>query len=111
MALPTSDPVITDSAQLPTVAASQNAAALSGGGGGAIGDYLAGLIIVPETTSPGAVTFQDGSGSAVTAFPGGASSVADLKPFPVLLGGSSTAGPWKVTTGANVHIIARGRFT
>jgi hypothetical protein len=75
------------------------------------GDYLAGLLVVPATTSPGAVSIKDGSGSAIPVFTGGATSVADLKPFPIPLGLVSLNGAWKVTTGANVSVIAIGNFT
>lgn len=111
MAVPSIDPVFTDSSQAVAQAASQGPTAMSGGGGGAVGDYLAGVLIVPATTSPGAVSFQDGSGSAITIFTGGATSVADLKPFFVPIGAFSTSGAWKITTGAAVSIVARGRFT
>lgn len=92
-----------------TVAASQTAQAL--GGTGAAGDYLAGLLVVPATTSPGVVQIKDGAGSAVTVFAGGASSVADLRPFWLPLGVKSAAGAWAVTTGANVSVIAVGTFS
>lgn len=81
------------------------------GGVGAIGDGLEGLLISPATTSPGAVSVKDGGGSAITIFTGGASSVTDLKPFFVPLGARSAAGPWKVTTGANVSVVAVGNFS
>src|SRR4051812_6021458 len=51
------------------------------GSSGAIGDYLESVIIIPGTSSPGAVSIKDGAGAAITIFGGGASSVADLKPF------------------------------
>jgi hypothetical protein len=92
-----------------TVAASQTAQAL--GATGATGDYLAGVLIVPATTSPGAVSIKDGSGSAITIFTGGASSVSSLVPFFVPLGIKSTGGAWSVTTGANVSAIGVGNFT
>lgn len=92
-----------------TVAASQSDQAL--GATGATGDYLAGVQIIPATTSPGAVSIKDGSGSAITIFTGGASSVSNLVPFAVDLGMTSLAGAWKVTTGANVSVIAIGKFT
>jgi hypothetical protein len=92
-----------------TVAASQTDQSL--GSAGAIGDYLVGLLIVPATTSPGAVSIKDGGGSAITVFTGGATSVADLKPFFVELNIRSLAGAWKITTGANVSAIAVGQFT
>lgn len=92
-----------------TVAASQTDQAL--GATGATGDYLAGLLIVPATTSPGAVSIKDGAGSSITVFTGGASSVTSLVPFTVPLGMLSGSGAWKVTTGANVSVIGVGKFT
>lgn len=92
-----------------TVAASQTDQVL--GATGATGDYLAGLLIVPATTSPGAVSIKDGGGSAITVFTGGASSVSNLVPFFVPLGIKSLAGAWKVTTGSNVSAIGVGNFT
>ena len=92
-----------------TVAASSTDQAI--GATGAAGDYLAGLLIVPATTSPGAVSIKDGAGSAITVFTGGASSVSNLVPFFIPLGLKSAAGAWKVTTGASVSAIASGNFT
>lgn len=91
-----------------TVAAGQSDQVLGATGG--TGDYLAGLLIIPATTSPGAVSIKDGSGSAITVFTGGATSVVDLAPFFVPLGIYSTAGAWKVTTGSNVSAIGVGNF-
>lgn len=92
------------------VAASQTAQAL--GPTGNKGDVLEGLLVVPGTTSPGAVSIQDGSDAAITVFTGGASSAADLKPFFIPVGiRSKNTGGWKVTTGANVSVLASGRFT
>lgn len=92
-----------------TVAASVAAQVL--GTTGAIGDYLNGVLIVPATTSPGAVQIQDDSGTAITIFTGGATSVADLKPFFVPVSARSVAGAWKITTGAAVSAIGIGNFT
>lgn len=81
---------------------------------GAVGDYLAGVLIVPGTTSPGAVTIKDGSSSpdvSITLFTGGGSSVSNLVPFFVPLGIKSTVGSWRVTTGSNVSVLASGNFT
>lgn len=91
-----------------TVAAGQTDQTL--GATGATGDYLAGVLIVPATTSPGAVSIKDGAGSAITIFTGGASSVSNLVPFFVPLGIISAAGAWKVTTGSNVSAIGVGNF-
>ena len=92
-----------------TVAASQSDQAL--GATGASNDYLHSLIIVPATTSPGAVSIKDGGGSAITVFTGGALSVTALTPMVVPLSMVSTAGAWSVTTGAAVSVIAVGDFT
>jgi hypothetical protein len=95
-----------------TVAASQSAQML--GATGAVGDYLAGVLIVPASTSPGAVSIKDGNGSAITVFAGGASSLAGLQPFFVPIGAKCTAAAtpgWQVTTGANVSAVAVGSFT
>lgn len=80
------------------------------------GDVLDHLIIIPTTTSPGAVKITDGSaGTDIVVFNGGASSVADLKPIYVNLGARAKAtganGPrWLITTGTNVAVVAVGRF-
>jgi hypothetical protein len=96
-------------AEYETVAASATAQAL--GATGAAGDYLTGLLIVPATTSPGAVSIKDGGGSPITVFPGGASSVTSLIPFFVPILAKSVTGAWAVTTGAAVSVIASGNFT
>lgn len=92
-----------------TVAASQTDQALGATGG--TGDFLSHLLIVPATTSPGAVSIKDGAGGAITVFTGGADSVTNLVPFTVALNMTSGAGAWQVTTGANVSVIAVGNFT
>lgn len=91
-----------------TVAASQTAQTL--GATGATGDLLAGLLIVPATTSPGNVIVLDNA-TSITVFAGGASSLTELKPLWVPLGARSVSGAWKVTTGANVSVVAVGAFT
>lgn len=92
-----------------TVAASQTDQAL--GATGAVGDLLESLLVIPATTSPGAISIKDGAGSAITVFTGGADSVSTLHPFAIPLGIRSAAGAWSVTTGANVSVIASGSFT
>jgi hypothetical protein len=91
-----------------TVAASQTAQVL--GGTGATGDYLAGVLIVPATTSPGNVIILDNAIS-ITIFAGGASSVQSLAPIFVPLRMTSVSGAWKVTTGADVSVVAIGNFS
>lgn len=96
-----------------TVAASTalKLSATQGGGTGAIGDYLSHVVIIPSTTSPGAVTLTDGSGSAITIFAGGASSVSNLVPFAVPIGAVSTSGGWTLTTLGNETAIGFGKFS
>jgi hypothetical protein len=96
-------------AEYETVAASQTDQVL--GATGATGDLLARLLVVPATTSPGAVSIKDGAGTAITVFTGGASSVASLVPFSIPLNLYSLTGSWKVTTGVNVSVLAAGNFT
>lgn len=95
-----------------TVAASQTDQIL--GATGAVGDILKRLVIVPATTSPGAVSIKDGNGSSIIIFTGGATSVGSLAPIAVDLGMvalAATTPGWKVTTGANVSVIGIGKFT
>jgi len=93
-----------------TVAAGQTDQVL--GGSGAAGDLLAGLLIVPATDAPGAVSIKDGTGSAITLFVGGGTyPLPSVIPFFVPLGILSSAGAWKVTTGADVSVVAVGSFT
>jgi hypothetical protein len=96
--------------QYKAVAASQTAAGLGTSGSTVAGDVLEGVLIVPATTSPGAVAILDGT-TSISVFAGGAGSVSNLVPFFVPLGGIKSAnGQWKATTGANVSIIGVGRF-
>lgn len=95
-----------------TVAASQTDQVM--GATGAAGDYLAGVLIVPGTTSPGAVSIKDGNGAGITIFAGGASSVSTLHPFFVPIGArclAATTPGWKISTGANVTALGVGSFT
>jgi hypothetical protein len=93
-----------------TIAASQTTQALTGGSGGATGDYLGFCVVVPATTSPGAVTIYDNS-TAVYSFAGGSSSVTTLISWSVPIGAVSVSGAWKVTTGTNVSALCTGKFT
>ena len=95
-------------AEYETVAASQTAQVL--GGAGATGDYLSGLLVTPASTSPGVVTILDNA-TSINVFAGGASSLSNLVPFFIPVGAKSVSGPWKVTTGANVSVVAVGNFS
>lgn len=94
--------------QYETVAAGQTAQVL--GATGAIGDYIAGLLVIPATTSPGAIAILDNA-TSITVFTGGADSVSNLVPFFIPLGILSVSGAWKVTTGSNVSVVAVGKFS
>lgn len=91
-----------------TVAASQTAQVL--GATGATGDYLSHIVIVPGTSTPGTVIILDNA-TAIYTFAGGAGSVSDLRSFTVPVGALSVSGAWKITTGANVTVLAVGDFT
>ena len=97
-----------DGAQYETIAAGQTAQVL--GTVGATGDDVDGLLVIPATTSPGQVLLLDNA-SSITVFVGGPSSVSDLRPFHVPLHIRSVNGPWKVTTGADVSVVAMGKFS
>lgn len=106
----TASPVKLAQDEYETVAASATDQVL--GATGASGDYLAGLLIVPATAAAGAVSIKDGTGSAITVFAGGGTTaLPTLAPIPVPLGIKCTGAGWKVTTGANVSVIAAGDFT
>lgn len=94
------------------VAASSSGTKL--GATGAVGDYLAGVTIFPETTAPGEITLQDGNTTAVSIFKGGTASVSNLVPFYIPFGDYSktaTTPGWTIVTGANAHVRAHGNFT
>jgi len=109
-AVPVSNTPLTNfgAGEYETVAASQTAQVL--GATGAVGDFLAGLLVIPATTSPGNVILLDNA-TSITVFAGGATSVSNLVPFFIPLGMISVSGAWKVTTGANVSVIGIGNFT
>lgn len=90
-----------------TVAASQTAQVL--GGSGAKGDYISHVLVIPATTSPGNVLLLDGA-TSITVFAGGASSVPSLIPFTIPIGANCVNTKWSITTGANVSVVAFGRF-
>lgn len=95
------------------VAASATATVLQASAGAA-GDYLSHCVLYPTSTSPGVVTVFDNTNTAATSailFPGGTSSTSNLTPISVPVGAVSTAGAWKVTTGANVSVVCYGKFS
>lgn len=99
----------TQNQQYETVAASQTDQVLGVTGGK--GDYISHLVIVPETTASGAVTLTDGATPIVLFLGGGTTALLTLAPLVVPLNTYSASGSWKITTGANVHVIAVGSFS
>lgn len=92
--------------QYETVAASQTAQVL--GGTGAKGDYLDKLILVVSTAATAATSILDGS-TSIAVFPN--SPGGGIGTYEIPLGMLSVTGPWKVTTGAGVAVIAVGTFS
>jgi hypothetical protein len=110
--IPTTNTALTDfgAGEYETVAAGQTDQIL--GATGAVGDYLAGLLITPTTTGAGSVSIKDGNGSSIAIFNTG--TLSNLVPFFVPLGiktVNATTPGWKVTTGTNVTVIGVGNFT
>ena len=75
---------------------------------GSAGDRLDHIIIQPTTTGAGTCTVKDGS-TVIFTFTTG--TLADLSPIVVPFGLQSQNGAWKITTGANVAILAIGDFS
>lgn len=92
-----------------TVAASQTDQAL--GATGATGDYLAGFYIQPAVAACGTVVLKDGATTIYTFPGGGTTELPTLAPIPVQVGIYSTNGAWSFTTGADVSVLAIGKFT
>jgi hypothetical protein len=93
------------------VAASQTAAVLQTSTGAA-GDYLSHCVIYPSTTAAGSVTVFDNANAAgtnVIEFSTG--TLSNLAPIAIPVGAVSTAGAWKVTTGANETVVCYGKFS
>lgn len=88
------------------IAASQTDQVL--GATGATGDFLSHIVIQPATTGAGTVTVKDGT-TAIFTFTSG--TLADLSPIIVPFNLASASGAWKITTGANVAVLAIGDFT
>ena len=95
------------------VAASQTAKVL--GATGAIGDVIDELVILLATAAAGVVTLIDGSGGGAVSIPisvgGGTTAFPSLAPIVVPLNIASKVGGWHITTGANVSVLAIGKFT
>lgn len=92
-----------------TVAASQTDSVL--GANGAAGDYLEGVLVIPAVVGCGVVTIKDGSTAIISFVGGGTTALKDAAPFYIPVRSRSVSGAWKITTGANVSVLATGLFT
>lgn len=73
-----------------------------------IGARLDGVMVYPETVGAGTIALLDGS-TSVNIFVTG--TLPSLVPFFIPnCSARSRNGPWKITTGANVHVRAFGNF-
>lgn len=88
------------------VAVSQTAHVL--GGTGAIGDYLDKIICTVSTAATSSVAVLDGSTSH-TILPNNVGG--GLGVYVIPMGAISRTGPWKITTGAGVEVLALGIFS
>jgi hypothetical protein len=93
------------------VAASQTGALITtqtGGATGGVGDYIDGILIVPETTAAGTIALLDGTTSKNIFVTG---TLSDLKPHWIPIRARAVnSGGWSITTGANVHVKVCGNF-
>jgi hypothetical protein len=87
-----------------TVAVSQTDQVLGANGG--VGDLLERLIISVATASTGTVSIKDGAGSAIVI----TAANTPIGVYSVDVGALSSAGAWKVTTGAGATVLAVGAF-
>lgn len=77
---------------------------------GAVGDTIDGILVIPSSTTVGAISIEDGS-TNTTVYAGGTVG-ADLKPFFIpLFGIASVSGGWEITTGVGASALVFGRFT
>lgn len=95
--------------QYETVAAGQTAQVL--GANGALGDVVSHLIVIPAVVACGAVTLIDNATSISVFVGGGTTALPSCIPFVIPLNMKSQSGAWKITTGANVSVIAVGTFS
>ena len=87
-----------------TVAASQTAQVL--GGTGAVGDYLHRIVVTVTTTGTSTLSVLDNSTTVLTMAANTPIGVYSLE-----INAASASGPWKITTGAGVTVLAVGFFT
>jgi len=98
-------PVEVGGSEYETIAASQTDYVL--GTAGAVGDFLARLVLNVITVAQAGVTITDGTTAIVIQ----TAASARLGAQTVELGLRAKTGPWKVTTGSGVTAIAVGQFS
>ena len=87
-----------------TVAASQTAQVL--GGSGAVGDYLHRIVVTVTATGTSTLSVLDNSTTVLTMAANTPVGVYSLE-----INAASASGPWKITTGAGLTVMAVGFFT
>jgi hypothetical protein len=88
-----------------TVAAGQTDQVM--GGTGAVGDYLDKVVITVATAASSTCSIKDGGGSAIPL----TAANTPIGVYTVYLEIASTAGAWKITTGAGATAIGIGNFS
>lgn len=90
------------------VAASQTGASITTRTTPAVGDYIDGVLVVPETTAAGTIALLDGATSKNIFVSG---TLSDLSPIWIPIKARAVnSGGWTITTGANVHVKVCGNF-
>jgi len=80
-------------------------------GGYHLGDYLAGIVIIPASLTCGGISVVDGGLTPRTIYQGGATaSLSNLSSYTLALGFVSSNGGWSITCGSNVAAIVIGIF-
>ena len=90
--------------QFETVAASQTTQVL--GGTGAVGDYLHRVVVAVATAATSTVAVIDNA-TTVLSIPAN----TPIGVYSVEINALSASGPWKITTGAGVTVVAVGIFS
>ena len=86
-----------------------SAAAQVLGGTGKVGDYIHRLVCTVTTAATGNVIILDGSGFSHTILPANAGT--GINNYDIEVNAISRLGPWKITTGAGVEVLAVGIFS
>lgn len=102
----TLQPVEIGGHQYEYVAASQANQVL--GTAGASGDFLARLIVMTTTEATAQVDIKDGAGTAIRVHN---TAGVNIGTEVIELGIRSVNGPWQITTGAGVAVLAIGQFS